>query len=128
MLSSDVLVEVLIHFKSRKEGQMAIRVFIKRICEDPSKEKELFSLVRELRSLVPQQPGYLSSKYVKKTDHPKDIVAISTWDSTAINRQNICYCMLDWRYPDFIKIRITYMYYLENCDNCKLSDIENPTN
>jgi heme-degrading monooxygenase HmoA len=48
---------------------MAIRVFIKRICEDPSKEKELFSLVRKLRSLVPQEPGYLS-------------VAISTWDSS----------------------------------------------
>jgi heme-degrading monooxygenase HmoA len=61
---------------------MAIRVFIKRICEDSSKEKELLSLVRKLRSLVPQQPGYLSSEYVKKTDHPKDIVAISTWDSS----------------------------------------------
>ncbi|MGD9363804.1 MAG: antibiotic biosynthesis monooxygenase [Desulfobacterales bacterium] len=61
---------------------MAIRVFIKRICEDPRKEKELFSLVRKLRSLVPQQPGYLSSKYVKKTGPPKDIVAISTWASS----------------------------------------------
>ena len=61
---------------------MAIRVFIKRTCEDPGKEKELLGLVRKLRSLVPQQPGYLSSKYVKKTEHPKDIVAISTWDSS----------------------------------------------
>ena len=61
---------------------MAISVIIKQICEDPSKEKELFSLVRKLRSLVPQQPGYLSSEYVKKTDHPKDIIAISTWDSS----------------------------------------------
>ncbi|MGD9080993.1 MAG: antibiotic biosynthesis monooxygenase [Desulfobacterales bacterium] len=61
---------------------MAIRVFIKRMCEDPGKEKELFSLVRKLRSLVPQQPGYLSSHYVKKTDHPKDIIAISTWESS----------------------------------------------
>lgn len=60
---------------------MAIRVFIKRIYEDPIKEKELFNLIRKLRSLVPLQPGYLSSKYVKKIDHPKDIVAISTWDS-----------------------------------------------
>ena len=60
---------------------MAIRVFIKRTCEDPSKEKELFGLIRKLRSLVPQQPGYLSSKYVKKIDPPKDIVAISTWDT-----------------------------------------------
>lgn len=60
---------------------MAIRVFIKRVCENPGKEKELFSLIRQLRSLVPQQPGYLSSKYVKKIDPPKDVVAISTWDS-----------------------------------------------
>ncbi len=60
---------------------MAIRIFIKRICEDPGKEKELFGLVRKIRSLVPQQPGYLSSKYVKKIDPPKDIIAISTWDS-----------------------------------------------
>jgi heme-degrading monooxygenase HmoA len=60
---------------------MAVSVFIKRTCEDPSKEKALFSLVRKLRSLVPQQPGYLSSKYVKNIDPPKDIVAISTWDS-----------------------------------------------
>jgi heme oxygenase (mycobilin-producing) len=60
---------------------MAIQVFIKRICEDPGKEKELFGLIRKLRSLVPQQPGYLSSKYVKKVDPPKDIVAISTWDT-----------------------------------------------
>jgi len=60
---------------------MAIQVFIKRICEDPSRERELFSLVRKIRSLVPQQSGYLSSKYVKKTDHPKVFVAISTWDS-----------------------------------------------
>ena len=60
---------------------MAIRVLIKRICEDSSKEKELLSLIRKIRSLVPQQPGYLSSKYIKKIDHPKDVVAISTWDS-----------------------------------------------
>ena len=60
---------------------MAIQVFIKRICQDPSKERELFSLVRKLRSLVPLQSGYLSSKYVKNTDYPKDICAISPWDS-----------------------------------------------
>jgi len=60
---------------------MAIRVFIKRICEDPSKEKEFFGLVRKLRLLVPMQPGYLRSEYVKKIGPPKDIVAISTWDS-----------------------------------------------
>ena len=61
---------------------MAIRVFITRVCEDPNKERELFSLVRKLRSLVPQQAGYLSSQYVKKTDPPVDIVAISSWESS----------------------------------------------
>ena len=60
---------------------MAIRVFINRECEDPSKERELFRLVRKIRSLVLQQPGYLSSRYVKKIEHPKDILAISTWES-----------------------------------------------
>jgi hypothetical protein len=56
------------HADHERRVKMAIRVFIKRICEDPSNEKELFSLVRKLRSLVPQQPGYLSSEYVKKSD------------------------------------------------------------
>ncbi len=60
---------------------MAIKVFIKRICEDPSKEKEFFGLVRKLRLLVPMQPGYLRSEYVKKIGPPKDIVAISNLDS-----------------------------------------------
>ena len=61
---------------------MAIRVFIKRMCEDPSKEKELFSLVRKLRSLVPQQPGYLSSKYVKKTEWKADRYVSSSFASS----------------------------------------------
>jgi heme-degrading monooxygenase HmoA len=60
---------------------MAIKVFIKRICKDPSKEKELITLVRKIRTIVPMQPGYISSRYVKKIEHPKDIVAISTWES-----------------------------------------------
>jgi heme-degrading monooxygenase HmoA len=60
---------------------MAIKVFIKRICKDPGKEKELITLVRKIRTIVPMQPGYLSSRYVKKIEHPKDIVAISTWES-----------------------------------------------
>ena len=45
---------------------MAIRVFIKRICEDPSKEKELFSLVRKLRSLVPSNPAISQANMLRK--------------------------------------------------------------
>jgi len=84
---------------------MDIKVFIKRICDDYSKEKELLTLVRRIRNIVPLQSGYLSSRYVNKIDAkrykeldewrlgyisskyvnridpPKEIVAISTWES-----------------------------------------------
>jgi heme-degrading monooxygenase HmoA len=60
---------------------MAIKVFIKRTCDNVGREKEFFGLIREIRSLVPQQPGYLSSEYLKPVDNPKEIVTISSWYS-----------------------------------------------
>ena len=60
---------------------MAIKVFIKRTCENIDKEKEFFGLVRKIRSLVPQQSGYLSSEYLKPIDNPKEILTISSWYS-----------------------------------------------
>ena len=59
---------------------MAIQVFIKRRCEDPSKERELFNLVRKIRSLVPLQSGYLSSinpanKYIRIKKHKQSLDA-----------------------------------------------------
>ena len=60
---------------------MAIKVFIKRRCENKGKEKEFFHLIREIRSVVPHQPGYLSSEYLKPVDNPKEIVTISNWYS-----------------------------------------------
>jgi len=84
---------------------MDITVFIKRIYECSSKEKKLLTLIRKIRTIVPLQSGYISSKYVNridpewdkdlnewrlgylpskyvnKIDPPKEIVAISTWES-----------------------------------------------
>lgn len=60
---------------------MAIKVFIKRTCENISKEKEFFSLIRKIRGLVPLQSGYISSEYLKPIDKPKEIIAISSWFS-----------------------------------------------
>jgi len=58
---------------------MAIKVFIKRKYEEKGQEKEFFGLIRKIRSLVPQQPGYISSEYLKPVDNPKEILTISSW-------------------------------------------------
>ena len=60
---------------------MAIKVFIKRTCENVHKEKEFFNLIRKIRSLVPLQAGYLSSEYLKPIDKQKEIMAVSSWYS-----------------------------------------------
>ena len=59
---------------------MAIKVLIKRKCPK-EKERELFSYIREIRSLVPQQPGYISGEYLKSIDENHEIVTISSWFS-----------------------------------------------
>ena len=59
---------------------MAIKVFIKR--EVPKdKEKDLFHCIREIRKMVPQQPGYISGEYLKSIDDSNEIVTISSWFS-----------------------------------------------
>ena len=59
---------------------MAVKVLIKRRCPK-DKERELFGHIREIRRLVPQQPGYISSEYLKSIDENNEIVAISSWFS-----------------------------------------------
>ena len=59
---------------------MAIKVFIRRkVPKD--KEKELFQCIREIRKLVPQQSGYISSEYLKTIDETNEITTVSTWFS-----------------------------------------------
>lgn len=59
---------------------MAIKVFIRRkVPKD--REKELFSCIREIRKLVPQQSGYISSEYLKTIDETNELTTVSTWFS-----------------------------------------------
>ena len=59
---------------------MAIKVFIRRkVPKD--KEKELFKCIRDIRKLVPQQSGYISSEYLKTIDESNELTTVSTWFS-----------------------------------------------
>ena len=61
---------------------MAIKVLIKRkFPRDKKREKELFRYIKDIRRLVPQQPGYISGEYLKSIDDKDEIVTISTWFS-----------------------------------------------
>jgi heme-degrading monooxygenase HmoA len=61
---------------------MAIKVLIKRkFPKDKNSEKELFPCIKEIRRLVPQQPGYISGEYLKSIDEKGEIATISTWFS-----------------------------------------------
>ena len=57
---------------------MAVKVFIKRVCPK-DKERELFRIIKEIRRMVPLQPGYISSEYLKTIDETSEIAAISSW-------------------------------------------------
>ena len=59
---------------------MPIKVIIKRKCPK-DKESELFRHIKEIRRLVPQQPGYISGEYLKSIDETNEIVTISSWFS-----------------------------------------------
>lgn len=59
---------------------MAIKVFIRRSCPK-ERQKELFKYIREIRSLVPLQPGYITSEYLKTIDESNEITTISSWFS-----------------------------------------------
>jgi heme-degrading monooxygenase HmoA len=59
---------------------MAVKIFIKRKFSK-DEEKKLFKHIREIRSLVPQQPGYISGEYLKSIGDSKEIVTISSWFS-----------------------------------------------
>ena len=59
---------------------MAIKVFIQRRCP-LEKQKALQDCVREIRSLVPLQAGYISSEYLKTIDDSNEIATISSWFS-----------------------------------------------
>ena len=57
---------------------MAIRVMIKRRVP-AEKEKDLVSLVTELRSMASKQPGYISGETMRHFQNPDEYLVISTW-------------------------------------------------
>lgn len=57
---------------------MAVKVLIKRTCPK-DKERELFRIIKQARRMVPLQPGYISSEYLKSIDESSEITAISSW-------------------------------------------------
>jgi heme-degrading monooxygenase HmoA len=59
---------------------MAVKVLIRRTCPK-ERQKELNKYIREIRSLVPLQPGYISSEYLKTIDDSDEIATISSWFS-----------------------------------------------
>lgn len=59
---------------------MAIKVIIRRRFPK-DKEKDLFGCIRQIRSLVPLQPGYISSEYLKTIEEKDEITTISSWFS-----------------------------------------------
>ncbi len=59
---------------------MAVKVMIKRKVRE-SVEKELLALLRELRTLTMNQPGYISGETLKRLDKPEETLVISTWQS-----------------------------------------------
>lgn len=59
---------------------MAIKVFIRRKYPK-EKERELKAEIRRIRKKVPEQPGYISSEYLKTIDDSNEITTISSWFS-----------------------------------------------
>lgn len=59
---------------------MAIKVFIRRKFPRES-EKDLIRYIRQIREIVPSQPGYESGEYLKAINVNDEITTISSWFS-----------------------------------------------
>jgi len=61
---------------------MTVKILIKRTVSN-DKEKELMPLLKELRNLGVNQPGYISGETLKNIENPNELLVISTWQSAA---------------------------------------------
>lgn len=59
---------------------MTVKIFIKRKIAD-SNIIELTLLLKKLRGLTLNQPGYISGETLKRIDRPGESMVISTWRS-----------------------------------------------
>ncbi|MEE8553539.1 MAG: antibiotic biosynthesis monooxygenase family protein [Desulfobacterales bacterium] len=60
---------------------MAIKVLIRRSVPE-NKAKDMIPLVRQLRILAINQPGYISGETLKSFDVPDTFLVISNWQSS----------------------------------------------
>jgi len=47
----------------------------------PGNEKEILSLLNQLRSLAMNQPGYISGLTMRAPDEPENMMVIGTWQT-----------------------------------------------
>ena len=60
---------------------MAVKILIKR--KVPlDKARKMIPLVKQMRSLANNQPGYISGETLKSLDQPDTFLVISTWQSS----------------------------------------------
>lgn len=60
---------------------MAVRILIKR--KVPlEKAREMIPLVRQMRSLANNHPGYISGETLRSLERPDTFLVISTWQSS----------------------------------------------
>jgi heme-degrading monooxygenase HmoA len=57
-----------------------IKIHIRRSVTDEN-EKELISLIHQLRTTIVGRPGYLSSETLKRVDLSGEILVVSKWQS-----------------------------------------------
>ena len=57
---------------------MQAKILIKRTFQKGKKE-EIISLLKELRSMALQQPGYISGETLSSSDYPQTLMVIGTW-------------------------------------------------
>jgi heme-degrading monooxygenase HmoA len=63
-----------------------IKIHIRRSVNAENKEA-LMTLIRQLRSTIVGQPGYLSSETLNRVDAPEEILVVSKWQSDFYWRQ-----------------------------------------
>lgn len=59
---------------------MTVKIFIKRDVQEKN-VIELTMLLKRLRSLTLNQPGYISGETLRRIDKPNECMVISTWRS-----------------------------------------------
>ena len=64
--------------KIKKESSMTVKIFIKRRVSDVN-VLALTSLLKQLRSLTLNQPGYIYGETLKRVDREDECMVISTW-------------------------------------------------